>query len=89
MERQGRDGGLAWLIATPQGRLPAVLGRRQRGALGRPWPHGPVRRPSAALGALGARVRERYRMAETRRGSGSVASRARPRRGHAPPLVVL
>jgi hypothetical protein len=29
---------------------PARQGRRQRGALG--LPHGPVRRPSAALGAL-------------------------------------
>ena len=89
MERQGRDGGLAWLIATPQGRLPAVLGRRQRGAWGWGGAMAPYGAPAPPWAPSGARVRERYRMAETRRGSGSVASRARPRRGHAPPLVVL
>jgi hypothetical protein len=42
---------------------------------------GPVRSFCATLGRLSTRVRDRHRLAEPRRGSGSKATRARPRRG--------
>jgi hypothetical protein len=83
----GQGGGQAWLTAMPSGRRPAVLGRRQRGALG--LAHGPVRRPCAALGRFSARVRDRHRMAETRRGSGSKATRARPPGGGTPYFFIF